>query len=207
MNATTMNENTKERLIRSGLEIIGQKSYNGAGLSEILKAADVPKGSFYHHFKSKEGFAVAVIERNSEEHINHMQEMLSDRSLSPRERIYGYFEMMRTHYRENGAQRNCLIAKLALEVCQLSPPLRAAVKAAYDQWALVFSQVIREAQTAGEICTDFDADSLANVLINDWEGATMRMQIEGNIKPLDNFFEVILETGLKLKPCSDAIQY
>ncbi len=185
---------------------MGQKSYNGAGLSEILKSADVPKGSFYHYFKSKEDFAVAVIERSSEEHIARMKEMMSDTSKTPMERIYGYFDMMREHYRENGAQRNCLIAKLALEVCQLSLPLRSAVKIAYDQWALVLSQVIAELQSSAEFShiNDVEALAIANVLINDWEGATMRMQIEGTIKPLDDFFDVILEHGLKMKPCQIA---
>lgn len=199
MIATT--ENTKERLIQCGMQLIGEKSYNGAGLSEILKTADVPKGSFYHYFKSKEDFAVSVVERSSEQHMEHMKQFLSNRSLSPLERIYGYFDMMREHYRENGARRMCLVAKLALEVCQLSPPLRAAVKSTYDQWAVILAQTVREAQAAGEICELHDPDALASVLINSWEGATIRMQIEGNIKPLDDFFQVVIEAGLKLKPC------
>ncbi|MEM1158298.1 MAG: TetR family transcriptional regulator C-terminal domain-containing protein [Verrucomicrobiota bacterium] len=199
MIATT--ENTKERLIQCGMQLIGEKSYHGAGLSEILKTAEVPKGSFYHYFKSKEDFAVSVVERSSEQHMEHMKQFLSDRSLKPLERIYGYFEMLRSHYRENGAKRTCLVAKLALEVCQLSPLLRAAVKSTYDQWAVILAQTVREAQAAGAICEMHDPDALASVLINSWEGATIRMQIEGHIKPLDDFFQVVIEEGLKLKPC------
>jgi AcrR family transcriptional regulator len=37
--------------------------YGATGLQEILHAAGVPKGSFYHHFHSKEEFTVALIER------------------------------------------------------------------------------------------------------------------------------------------------
>jgi len=180
---------------------MGEKSYNGAGLSEILKMAAVPKGSFYHYFKSKEDFAVAVVERSSEQHMENMRKVLSDRSLEPLERIYGFFDMMRDDYRENGAKRNCLVAKLALEVCQLSPPLRAAVKSTYDQWAVLLAQTVREAQATGEICELQNPDSLASVLINSWEGATIRMQIDGDIKPLDEFFQIVIEEGLKLKPC------
>ncbi|MEM6821927.1 MAG: TetR family transcriptional regulator C-terminal domain-containing protein [Verrucomicrobiota bacterium] len=194
-------ETTKERLITSGLALMSEKSYHGAGLSEILKRADVPKGSFYHYFKSKENFAVEVIARNSMDHLEKMKSILSDKATSPMDRIYGYYSIMRDFYRSNGAQRSCLIAKLALEVSQLSEPLREAVKGAYDQWSQLLAETIREAQEIDEIDQSFDAEALANVLINDWEGATIRMQIEGNIKPLDDFFEVILEHGLKLKAC------
>jgi TetR/AcrR family transcriptional repressor of nem operon len=195
-------ENTRERLIASGLYVFGEKSYHGAGLSEILAHAEVPKGSFYHYFKSKEDFAVAVIERNAADHVARTRESMHNRKISPMGRLYGHFDMMREHYRENGARRECLIAKLALEVSQLSETLRAAVKSAYDQWAVLLAQVIREAQAAGEIDQFYVPESLANVLINNWEGATIRMQIEETVRPLDDFFEVILEHGLHLKSAS-----
>jgi TetR/AcrR family transcriptional repressor of nem operon len=56
-------KSTREHLIDVGLELMHQDGYNATGLSDILKGADVPKGSFYHHFGSKEDFAAAVLER------------------------------------------------------------------------------------------------------------------------------------------------
>ncbi|MGR3760584.1 TetR/AcrR family transcriptional regulator [Roseobacteraceae bacterium NS-SX3] len=41
---------TKERLIRAAANLFRNKGYNGAGLAELLAAADAPKGSLYHHF-------------------------------------------------------------------------------------------------------------------------------------------------------------
>jgi len=57
-----MADNTKSRLIEIGAEIIHLKGFNHTGIKEILEAAQVPKGSFYHYFESKEDFGLQVID-------------------------------------------------------------------------------------------------------------------------------------------------
>ncbi|HKB16750.1 MAG TPA: TetR/AcrR family transcriptional regulator, partial [Planctomycetota bacterium] len=52
----TQSNGTRERILEAGAEAIAEKSYEGCGLAEILERADVPKGSFYHYFGSKEDF-------------------------------------------------------------------------------------------------------------------------------------------------------
>jgi TetR/AcrR family transcriptional repressor of nem operon len=75
----------------------------------------------------------------------------------------------------------CLISKVALETADLSEPVHAAVRCAYQQWSALLAQVIREGQAAGEIDRKHDPDRLGNVLVMLWEGAAMRMQIDRNI--------------------------
>src|SRR5215469_12409622 len=55
-------KSTRDHLIDVGQKLIHRNGYNATGLSDILKAAEVPKGSFYHHFGSKEDFAAAALE-------------------------------------------------------------------------------------------------------------------------------------------------
>jgi TetR/AcrR family transcriptional repressor of nem operon len=57
------NEGTREELIEVGLKQIHSAGYTATGINQILELADVPKGSFYHHFASKEAFAKEVQER------------------------------------------------------------------------------------------------------------------------------------------------
>jgi TetR/AcrR family transcriptional repressor of nem operon len=51
-----MKEDTKQRLLMTGAEIMHLKGFNHTGIQEILDKAGVPKGSFYNYFKSKEDF-------------------------------------------------------------------------------------------------------------------------------------------------------
>ena len=71
-------KSTREHLIDVGLGLMHQNGYNATGLSDILKAADVPKGSFYHHFGSKEEFAAAALERYVAQEGEHTASVLND---------------------------------------------------------------------------------------------------------------------------------
>ena len=51
----------RELLLRAGLEVLTEKGFTATGLDEILRQAQVPKGSFYHCFESKEAFGHALI--------------------------------------------------------------------------------------------------------------------------------------------------
>jgi len=191
--------NAKERILEAGTAAIVAKSYNGCGLKEILDAAEVPKGSFYHYFKSKEDFGVAIIERASDEYATWTREILNDRKQSPIARLRTYFEQMVEHYMEAGPDRECLIAKLALEISQLSEPMRAAIKFAYDHWSGLLAKTLREAQAAGELSEHYDPDALADFLVNAWEGVTIRMQINRDVELLNSYMEMVFDRILK--PC------
>ena len=72
---------TKRRLLDVGLATLLERGYNATGIQDLLVATNVPKGSFYHHFASKEDFALHVVGRYlAEVHV------LLDQSLSEQER-------------------------------------------------------------------------------------------------------------------------
>jgi TetR/AcrR family transcriptional repressor of nem operon len=187
---------TKERILAAGAELVIEKGFNGAGLSEILARAGVPKGSFYHYFASKEEFGVALIESACHDYVASLRDILSDRKRTAVQRLRGVFEYSRAECAESGPTIECVIPKLALETANLSAPVHAAVRAAYQQWSALLAQVIREGQNAGEIALRHDADRLANVLVMLWEGAAIRMQVERSIHPLDDFLAFVFDNLL-----------
>ncbi len=197
MTPSTKETSTRDRLLEVGAQAISDKSFNSCGLAEILRRAGVPKGSFYHYFSSKEDFGVALIEKASEQYMELLRPILSDRRRSPLARLRGVFELSRAECLANGAARQCLIPKLALETSQLSESVHAAVKFAYDQWCALLARVIREAQAAGELGRSHDPGRLANVLVMLWEGATIRMQIDRSLQPVDDFLAFVFDSLLK----------
>jgi TetR/AcrR family transcriptional repressor of nem operon len=193
----TKEAGTREKLLEVGAQAIAEKSFNACGLAEILERAGVPKGSFYHYFASKEDFVVAVIEKEMATYIEELRPILGDRRRSPLARLRTVFEEGRDECMANGAARQCLIPKLALEAGQLSEPVHAAVKCAYDQWTAMLARTVREAQAADEIERGEDPERLANLLVMLWEGATIRMQIDRSRQPLDDFFRFVFDSLLK----------
>ncbi len=69
---------TRDHLVEVGLELMRKHGYGATGLQEILQAAGVPKGSFYHHFDSKEEFTAAVVERYAELTGLHIREIFGN---------------------------------------------------------------------------------------------------------------------------------
>lgn len=188
--------NTKERIVEAGSAAMLAKSFHGCGLKEILESAGVPKGSFYHYFKSKEDLGVAVIEDSGERHADLIRRHLSNRRIDPVERVLSYFEEMRDLHKTHGANKLCVIGKLALEVSQLSEPMRLAIKYAYDNWSALLARALAEAEIIGKFGET--PKELADFMTNAWEGCTLRMQIDGSTRALDQFIDRI-ETELGIK--------
>lgn len=193
----TEKKSTKLILLEAGIVVMTRKSYNGAGLTEILTEAGVPKGSFYHYFRSKEDFGVQIVEHHAKESGEILRQYLENAAQTPMTRIRCWFSYLGNHYREHGPEHECLIAKLALELSTLSAPMLSAVKYAYDYWTQIFAQSLIEAQQQGELDPELDANKLATFVINSWQGVTIRMQIDGSLEPLENFLEVLFSTLLK----------
>lgn len=84
------NSATREKLIETGAELIGQHGYNATGINAVLKTCGVPKGSFYHYFSSKEEFGLAVIDQFAAAYDAQLAELLEDDTTPPLERLRRY---------------------------------------------------------------------------------------------------------------------
>lgn len=167
------------------------KSYHGVGIQEVLSAVDVPKGSFYHYFQSKEDFGVAIIAYYGQQLANSLQLKLTDTSLTPRQRLRDYFLSVRKYYAGHGCSQGCLVAKLATEIGGSSDRMRQALKAQFDCWTKLVAVCISEAQQLGEVDQAHNPAILAEFIYSSWEGALIRMQVNHDLTGIDHFMEYI----------------
>ncbi len=188
---------TRQKLIEAGVRAMLEKSYHAVGIKAVLDDVGVPKGSFYHYFKSKEQFGIEVIEHSVGEHLERIKSSLKDRDSSPLQRFRTFFEAGRNCYYNKQYRQACLVSKLATEVSEMSPAMRAALKSGLDQWRTLFAQFIREAQAEGEIDSSHDPEELAGFIQFAWEGAVMRMQVDRDVAPLDRFRTYVFDHLLK----------
>ena len=139
-----MRDNTKSRLIEIGAEIMHLKGFNNTGIKEILQAADVPKGSFYNYFESKEDFGLQVIDYFVDYMAVVAGGVLGDHSVSPLERIRklltGFIEL----FRAKGYGYGCPIGNLSQEMGDLSPAFREKLKYALDSLANTYADALAE---------------------------------------------------------------
>ena len=191
------NHGTREELIEVGLKQIHSAGYTATGINQILELADVPKGSFYHHFASKDAFAKEILEHYNFGEQERWESFLGDTKVSPLKRLRKYFKEMIAIYGRRGRSAGCLLGNMTLEIAEHNQELRGVLRKSFDRWQNAIAKTIREAIEQHELPQTANADELAAVLVNAWEGAQVRTKVEQSDKPLELFLDLTFNVLLK----------
>src|SRR3981081_1403750 len=168
------NHGTREDLIEVGLKQIHSAGYTATGINQILELADVPKGSFYHHFASKDAFAKEILEHYNSGEQERWESFLGDTKVSPLKRLRKYFKEMIAIYGRRGRSAGFLLGNMTLEVAEHNPELRGVLRKSFDRWQTAIAKTIGEALEQHELPKQANPAELAAVLVNAWEGAQVR---------------------------------
>jgi len=171
-----------------------RKGYTGSGVRDIVAEASAPQGSFTNHFRSKEIFAREVLDRYFDHVMGLVAQALDDRSLSPRQRLKRYIDIITGRLAADNFTRGCLIGDFSLEAAPQSEMLRQRLTSIFAEWRTPFAACIAEAQATGEVDTTFMPEDLAEFLLSSWEGAILRMKVERNAAPLERFKRIAFAT-------------
>jgi TetR/AcrR family transcriptional repressor of nem operon len=184
-------------ILQAGLRVMFRSGYQGAGVREICAAAGAPQGSFTNHFRSKEAFAAEVLDEYFDYIKRLVCQALDDESLTPRQRLKQYLEIITGKLKRDGWQVGCLIGDLSLGATSESKLLRERLDAIFQEWRTPFASCIAAAQSAGEVDSRFDPAELAEFLLASWQGAILRMKVERGPAALERFKTIFFETILK----------
>jgi TetR/AcrR family transcriptional repressor of nem operon len=187
----------REDLLNAGLKVMFRSGYQGATVRDICAAAGAPQGSFTNHFRSKEAFAQEVLDRYFANLQRNVRRALDDKSLTPRQRLKRYLDIISGVLAGDKWNRGCLIGDFSLETTSQSTRLRQRLEAIFQEWRAPFASCIAEAQTVGEIDSTFDPMDLAEFLLASWEGAILRMKVERGPAALERFKQIVFHTVFK----------
>lgn len=160
----------RQHLLDTGKAFVLGKGFTAAGLAEVLAAAGVPKGSFYHYFESKEQFGEAMLESYFSAYLQAMEEVLRPDGSPARERFLRYWS------RWLNVQQECLVVKLGAEVSDLSEAMRTALRRGTDAIVARLSVCLAEGIADGSIPAGTPA-SAAEALYELWLGASLLTKV------------------------------
>src|SRR5438309_8113844 len=192
------------KILQAGLGVMFRSGYYGASVRDICAAARAPQGSFTNHFRSKEAFAVEVLDQYFDYLKGLVGEALNDEILTPRQRLKRYLEIITEKLKRDRWMLGCLIGDFSLQVSSHSKLLRKRLDSIFREWRRLFALCIAEGQSAGEIDSQFDATELAEFLLASWEGAILRMKVERSPAALERFKSIVFETVFKAPGTSGA---
>ncbi len=187
-------EDTRAALIRSGLEVLTESGFVSAGIDGILKKVAVPKGSFYHYFKSKEDFGIAVIASYDSYFANKLDSCLHNEDLSPLNRIAEFAQQAQQGMAKYQYKRGCLIGNLGQEVGLLPSSFRERIQNVFLGWQQKIAACLALAQQQGELSKQADCQQLAEYFWIGWEGAVMQAKLLESSKPLTLYMKMYLSS-------------
>lgn len=187
---------TKSTLLNQGIALMLQRGYHNTAIQDVLTAARIPKGSFYHHFRNKEDFGLQAIRRYSDLGYQSLDDALSDQGHPPIERLRRFFEQIFKDWNRRDCREGCLLGNLGQELADVNEAFRRCISGTLDQWTIRIEMALKEAQTRGELSATVNTRQLASGLVDGFEGAALRMKLVKNISPLEAFLNLYFDQML-----------
>ncbi|MFA0439790.1 TetR family transcriptional regulator [Vibrio sp. 10N.286.49.C2] len=162
----------KQALLDAGFRLISEHGYAGIGIMKIIQEANGTKGSFYHHFKSKEDFGRVLLENYFEEHLEILNQYLDDAAFSFPERVINYFEFWSQSKVTEDFQIQCLVVKLAGEMSGTSSSMQNELAIGSEKIITRMSDFFDMGNQTGDFSID-EPYITSRMLYGNWLGATL----------------------------------
>jgi TetR/AcrR family transcriptional repressor of nem operon len=146
MDPAALHHESKTKFLDAALRVIRTRGYTATRIDDVCAAAGLTKGSFFHHFKSKEELAIAAAD-----HFAAMADRMFasgpyQRSEDPRERLLGYVDFRISMLRGSLADFTCLLGTMLQEAYDTHPEIRAACDKHISAHAATLARDIAEAR-------------------------------------------------------------
>lgn len=181
-----MNErkNARQHILAVAQQIVGKKGFSAVGLNEVLQAAQVPKGSFYHHFASKDAFGEALLEDYFESYLADMRLIFTGNEPESR-KLLTYWQRWTDNQSGQNDAGKCLAVKLGAEVADLSESMRQALDRGTSQIIRCLAGALMLGQAQGSLRLEQEPEPLATQLYALWLGASVMAKITRTSLPFD----------------------
>jgi len=192
-------EQTRQEIIRKAAPIFNQRGYDGAALSDLMKATGLEKGGIYRHFSSKEVLAAAAFDYAWRETLNariHDLDTVSNTVDRLKQLVANFVE------RRGIIPGGCPLLNTAIDTDDGNPVLRERARKALEGWRSYIVSVIGGGIKAREIRPRVNPKKLATLIISSLEGAIMVYRLERNEQALHGVqahLDDYLETEVRVR--------
>ena len=197
MSSPTRKQIKREQLLDYGVQALMNQGYHGTGLKEVLDSVNIPKGSFYNYFDNKEQFAAEAVGHYIEPFIQRLTGHLQNPELDGLGVLKRYYAELIVEVELADYKGGCLLGNLIGEVGDTSEICRCSLLTTVERYARLQESALVRGQQEGTVRTDRSAKSMADLLLNGWQGALLRMKIQRSTAPLEECCSTLLDDYFK----------
>lgn len=183
MTQAKKSELTRSRILTEGRSLVLAQGFGGLGLTELLNASGVPKGSFYYYFASKEAFGCEMLKDYVADYLAALDAIIA-RPLPAARRLDSFFSAALESDAGTMADR-CLVVKLAAEIADLSEDMRHILDEGVTAVCNRLAQLLRQGTADGSIVAQPEPGSAASLLYSQWLGAAILAKLSRSPVPLE----------------------
>lgn len=160
---------TRNDLIRSGLELLTQNGFLATGVDAIVKNANVPKGSFYYYFKSKEDYAQTVLNAYDSFFEHKLKKHLHESSCTPMVRLENFINDACEGIKKYNFTRGCLVGNMMQESPGLPQSFIKVLQNILESWQALVAACLSDALSSGEISSNMNNTQLTAIFWSGWK--------------------------------------
>lgn len=168
---------TRDRILREAAQMFSLKGFHDTKVDEIIKAAEVTSGAFFHHFKGKEDLGFAVIDHHMKERcraLDRIEKDLPSDENAPLDLVFRRLDAVCAMVvRRRNKKGGCLIGNLSTALSDTHPAFRKRLGECFDDMALEFQVHLDEAAAKQELSGDQSTSEIARYIVSVLEGAIM----------------------------------
>lgn len=161
MPVTDMRHESKTRILEAALSVIRTKGYTATRIEDVCEAAGLTKGSFFHHFSTKEELAIAAADYWSEITSALFADAPYHAPADPVQRVLAYVDFRKALLQGELPEFTCLVGTMTQEVFGTHPAIREACEHSISGHAATLVPDIQAAIEQCGIQADWTAESLA----------------------------------------------
>jgi len=152
---------SKTRILMAALKVIRTRGYTATRIEDICEAAGLTKGSFFHHFKTKEEMAVAAADYWSETSSKFFAAAPYQSVPDPLEHLLAYIDFRKSIIDGELQEFTCLVGTMVQEIYQTHPEVAAACDRSIRGHAATLEAWIEDALAERGMKPEWSAQSLA----------------------------------------------
>ncbi|MEC9413288.1 MAG: TetR family transcriptional regulator C-terminal domain-containing protein [Pseudomonadota bacterium] len=183
----------REQILEAGVSLLMQYGYHGTGLKRILDEVQIPKGSFYGYFKSKEDFIAEAITYYTEGFLSDLRRFLDSRSDNGFTALKKFYKSLISTKSNNDFNKGCLHGDMMGEVATVSEKFRDNLSRAVESYVTLLESGLKSGQEHGELRNDLSARAMADMLFDSWQGALLRSKPTRSVTPLEECYAHLFE--------------
>ena len=181
----------KLEIISIAREIIHSKGYQATSINDILQAAQIGKGQFYHYFSSKYELGLAVVEDLLHDWNQLLILDILESSKKPVARLNEMLDTTLEYHSEISEKQGCPIGNLAIEMSEHDEAFRVRLQEFFNQWMDSVKFALDEMVQQNQLGVTTDTYKSAQAIVSMMEGGILLMKNQQNIDLLRNVFDVI----------------